>query len=78
MRDALASFRVRAALLALESTAARAGCAMACAFGSSAEFETAVISKKLEAGAYGRGRRWRYIIAAVVTASLLTALVYAL
>jgi hypothetical protein len=67
---------VRAALLVLESTAAHAGYAMACAFGSSAEFEAAVIRGKLRAGAYGRKRRWRYILAAVVTASLLAALLW--
>jgi hypothetical protein len=74
MREAWASFRVRTALLLLESTAAHAGCAMACAFGSSAEFEAAVIRRKLEAGAYGPKRRRRYILAmAVATAGLVTA-----
>jgi hypothetical protein len=43
--------KVRGALLVLESTAARAGYAMACPFGSSAEFEAAVIQGKIEAGA---------------------------
>jgi len=35
----------------LEGTAAGAGCAMACPFGSSAEFEAAVIREKRAAGA---------------------------
>ncbi len=76
MRDVLASFRMRAALLVLESTAAHAGYAMACSFGSSAEFEAAVIRGKLEAGAYGRKRRWRQILAGVAAGSLLTALLW--
>lgn len=76
MRDVLASFRIRAALLVLESTAARAGYAMACPVGSSAEFEAAVIRGKLEAGAYGRKRRWRYILAAAVAGSLLATLLW--
>jgi hypothetical protein len=76
MRDMLASTRVRAALLVLESTAARAGYAMACPFGSSAEFEAAVIRGKLEAGAYGRKRCWRYILAAAVAGALLAALLW--
>jgi hypothetical protein len=74
MRNALATFRIRAALLVLESTAARAGCAMACPFGSSAEFEAAVIRGKLAAGAYRRKRR--HVLAAVVAGSLLTALLW--
>jgi hypothetical protein len=79
MRDAWASFRVRTELLMLESTAAHAGCAMACAFGSSAEFEAAVIREKLDVGAYGHKRRRRYVLAvAVATACLLTAVLWML
>ena len=73
MRDLMASSRIRAALLPLESTAAYAGCAMACPFGSSAEFEAAVIHGKRRAGAYGRKRR-RFILAAAVTGLLFTVL----
>jgi hypothetical protein len=72
MRDTSASMKVRGALLVLESTAARAGYAMACSFGSSAEFEAAVIRGKIEAGAYGRTRYRCYILAAAA-ASLLAA-----
>ncbi len=61
-------------MLALESTAVHAGCAMACPFGSSAEFEAAVIRGKVEAGAYGRKRRLRFALAAAAMAVLLTAL----
>lgn len=74
MRDVMASFRIRAALLVLESRAANAGCAMACSFGSSAEFEAAVIRGKREAGAYARKRRLRCVLAATATGLLLTAL----
>ena len=76
MRDTMASLRVRAALLLLEGTAAQAGHAMACAFGSSAEFEAALIRRNLEAGAYGpkRRRRWRRILlGAAIAAPLLAA-----
>jgi len=59
----MASLRVRAALLLLESSAAQAGRAMACAFGSSAEFEAALIRRNLEAGAYGPKRRRRRVCA---------------
>lgn len=76
MRDIAASMKVRGALLVLESTAARAGYAMACPFGSSAEFEAAVIQGKIEAGAYGRKRYRRYILAAAVASSLLAAAVW--
>jgi hypothetical protein len=46
---------------------------MACPFGSSAEFEAAVIHGKRRAGAYGRKRR-RFILAAAVTGLLFTVL----
>jgi hypothetical protein len=44
--------------------AARAGCALACPYSSSDEFEAAVIRSKLDAGAYGpkRHRRRRNIL----------------
>jgi hypothetical protein len=74
MREVWVPFRMRAALLVLETTAARAGCAMACPFGSSAEFEAAVIRGKLAAEACRRKRRWGYILAAVAVGSLLAAL----
>jgi hypothetical protein len=76
MREVLVPFRMRAALLVLETTAARAGCAMACPFGSSAEFEAAVIRGKLAAEAYRRKRRWACILAAVVAGSLLADLLW--
>jgi hypothetical protein len=76
MRDTSSSMKVRGALLVLESTAARAGYAMACPFGSSAEFEAAVIRGKIEAGVYGRKRYRRYILAAAVASVLLAAVLW--
>ena len=73
MRDVLAPFRMRAALLVLETTAVRAGCAMACPFGSSAEFEAAVIHGRRMAEAHRRKRRWGYVLAAVAVGTLLAA-----
>jgi hypothetical protein len=68
MRKASAWFRLRS----LEATALGAGSAMACAFGSSAELDAALIRAKLEAGAYGPKRRLR-ILATVLTVSLFAA-----
>jgi hypothetical protein len=48
-------------MLALQSNAERAGHALACTFGSSAEFEAAVIRSRLDAGVYGPKRRRRSI-----------------
>jgi hypothetical protein len=74
MRDTIASLRLRAALLLLESSAVQAGHAMACAFGSSAEFEAALIRRNLEAGAYGpKRRRRRVLLGAAIAAPLLAA-----
>jgi hypothetical protein len=72
MRDIWASFRLRS----LESAAAHAGSAMACAFGSSAELDAALINAKLQAGAYGPKRRLRYILAGLLAISLPAALLF--
>ena len=74
MRNLSASARMRAALTMLEGTAAGAGCAMACPFGSSAEFEAAVIREKRAAGAYSRRRRLYRLLAATATGLPLSAL----
>ena len=74
MRKLSASARMRAALTMLEGTAAGAGCAMACPFGSSAEFEAAVIREKRAAGAYSRRRRLYRLLAATATGLPLSAL----
>ncbi len=71
-------WRARADLLALESTAARAGCALACPFSSSDEFEAAVIRRKLDAGVYGPKRRRRYVLYAGAATSVLAVLVWML
>ena len=54
--------RLSADMLALQGIAERAGCALACPFSSSEEFEAAVIRSKLDAGAYGRKRHWRHAL----------------
>jgi hypothetical protein len=67
--------RLTADMLALQSAAERAGCALACSFGSSAEFEAAVIRSRLEAGVYGPKRRLRSIVLAGAAVAALIALV---
>ena len=62
-------------MLALRSKAERAGYALACSFGSSAEFEAAVIRSRLEAGVYGPKRRRRSIVYAGGAIGVLIALV---
>ncbi|HEY7246548.1 MAG TPA: hypothetical protein VH678_21965 [Xanthobacteraceae bacterium] len=54
---------MKAAALGLASAAASAGFAMACPFGSSAEFEAAIIARKLETAARVRRRRQRCALA---------------
>jgi hypothetical protein len=66
--------RLSADMLALETYAERAGCALACSFGSSAEFEAAVIRSRLDAGVYGPKRRRRSIAYAGVAIGVLIAL----
>jgi hypothetical protein len=72
MRDVLASFRLQS----LENTASQARSAMACAFGSSAELDAALIRAKLEAGAYGPKRRRRYALTGLLAACLLSAILW--
>ncbi len=67
--------RVSADMLALQGFAERAGCALACPFSSSEEFEAAIIRSRREAGAYGRKRPWHYVLCAcAATATLAFAL----
>ncbi len=54
----------------------RAGSALACAFASSEEFEAAIIRAKRDAGVYGPKRRYRQIAIAIVTATVLLALIF--
>jgi hypothetical protein len=67
--------RLTADVLALESNAERAGFALACSFGSSAEFEAAVIRSRLAAGVYGPKRRRRSMAYAGIAIGVLIALV---
>jgi hypothetical protein len=72
-----ALFRPRTDPVALECTAAWAGCALACPFSSSDEFEAAVVRSKLAAGVYGPKRRRRYLLLyAGAATGMLAALVW--
>jgi hypothetical protein len=62
--------RLQADMLALQSTAEHAGRALACSFGSSAEFEAALIESRLAAGVYGPKRRRRAVYAGVAVGTL--------
>jgi hypothetical protein len=62
-------------MLALQSTAEHAGRALACSYGSSAEFEAAVVRSRLAAGVYGPKRRRRAIAYAGAAVGVLIALV---
>ena len=66
--------RMRTAEPTLESAAARAGCAMACPFSSSDEFEAAVIRSRLDAGVYGPKRRQRHLLLAGAASGVLVVL----
>jgi hypothetical protein len=64
------------AALALESRAEGAGAAFACAYGSSAEFDAALIAARRAAGVYGPKRhRKRMLILAAASAATLSALI---
>ncbi len=62
---------VGADLHALELTAERAGCALACPFASSAEYEASIIQEKRAAGVYGPKRQRRQIFLVIAAATLL-------
>ena len=62
-------------MLVLQSNAERAGYALACSFGSSAEFEAAVIKSRRDAGAYGPKRHRRSIAYAGAAIGALIAMV---
>ena len=65
-------FRPQADCFSLETQAASAGLALACAYSSADEYEAAVITARRGAGAYGRKHSQRHtLIAAAVTAMLL-------
>jgi hypothetical protein len=54
--------RISTDALALQAHVERAGCAMACSYSSSDEFEAAVIRAKLAAGIYGPRRFRRFAL----------------
>jgi hypothetical protein len=72
--------RPKSDALTLQMDAERAGFAWACPFSSSDEFEAAVISSRLRAGAYGprRRRRRNALYAACAAAVIGTATIYLL
>ncbi len=67
--------RAATSVNALEAHAERAGCALACAFSSSAEFDAALIAARRAAGVYGPRRRMRMMTVAAGVAAGLTVLV---
>jgi hypothetical protein len=68
--------RLDADALVLQGIAEHAGCALACRFSSSEEFEAAVIRSRREAGAYGQQRRWRYALYAGAATGVLAAVLW--
>jgi hypothetical protein len=73
MTSAWTPSRLSADMLALQGFAERAGCALACPFSSSEEFEAAVIRSRREAGAYGRRHHWHYALYAGAASAVLAA-----
>jgi hypothetical protein len=67
--------RISTDALALQAHVERAGCAMACAYSSSDEFEAAVIRAKRDAGAYGPKRRRRLVLYAGAATAVLAVVV---
>jgi hypothetical protein len=67
--------RINTDVLALQAHVERAGCAMACAYSSSDEFEAAVIRAKLDAGAYGPRRHRRLVLYATAATAALAVVV---
>jgi hypothetical protein len=57
---------------ALEAAAEKAGCALACAYSSAAEFDAALIAARRAAGVYGprRHRRQMLVTAAGIAAGI--------
>ena len=76
MWERLISFRMRAAALVLESVAAHAGCALACRYASSDEFEAALIRERRAAGMYGPKRRRRHVLLAGAAGSMLAIILW--
>ncbi len=64
-------FRPQADCFSLETQAASAGLALACAYSSADEYEAAVITARRNAGAYGAKHSQHALIAVAVTAMLL-------
>jgi hypothetical protein len=69
------AWRFRADAPAPETYVAQAGCALACAFASSEEFEAAIIRAKRAAGVYGPKRHRHQLAAAAIHATILVALI---
>jgi hypothetical protein len=74
MWQPLAFARLRP-MLTLDAHVERAGCAMACAYSTSDEFEAAVIKAKLAAGVYGPRRHRRRALWLGAAATVLAILV---
>lgn len=68
--------RPKADVLALEASAARAGCALACCFSSSDEFDAAIIRAQRAAGVYGPKRQRRQLAGFAAVMALIALLVW--
>ena len=64
-------FRPQAECFSLETQAASAGLALACAYSGSDEYEASVIAQRRNAGAYGHSQRHIVMAAAATAAALL-------
>ena len=71
LEDMWLTSRCASDFASLEIAAQRAGMALACPFGSSAEFEAATIAAKRAAGVYGPKRHWRQAFRVTVAIALL-------
>jgi hypothetical protein len=73
MLNMFGALRLRHSVVLIESAAR---CAMASPFGCSAEFEAAIIRRKLEDGAYSSSRRRRYFLATAAMSALVAVLLW--
>jgi len=62
-------------VLALEDNAVRAGCALACSYANSGEYEAELIAVRRAAGAYGPKRNARWLRIAAVMAGIIAVIV---
>ena len=68
MRQLWHPTKLQADLFALQMSAERAGCALACQFSCSDEFEADMIRARISAGIYERRRRYALFAGAAMSA----------